>query len=355
MDTMLDVIILAVRFFMSIFKWIAGLLGNNSSQSDEEEVIVEHLPEVNFYEHMKRYLLTEQQLWEHKYPRRHRDNPQETIIKDYVVRSHAAKRQCCRCRKNYYFPNKKGKKGSKCYYHWGKMRMRGRYDVAPRGHGNSMSTKVYTCCGREPDASGCTECTHHVLNRVGPLRGYVSTDTWSNPHSRRKVFALDCEMCYTTQGLELTRFTVIDFQMNKVVDEFVKPSNPIVDYNTRFSGVTKEDLSGVTTTITDVHKILQNMLDKDTILLGHSLESDLNTLNVIHESVVDTAVVFPHPKGLPFKASLRKLVEDNLHKIIQAGDNGHDACEDARSCMELMLLKYQKDQMEKPRHLSALG
>ena len=34
---------------------------------------------------------------------------------------------------------------------------------------------------------------------------------------------------------------------------------------------------------------------------GHSLESDLLQLKLIHNTVVDTSVVFPHKMGLPFK------------------------------------------------------
>lgn len=47
------------------------------------------------------------------------------------------------------------------------------------------------------------------------------------------VYALDCEMCYTTYGLELTRVTVINEDCNVMYETLVKPQNPIIDYNTR--------------------------------------------------------------------------------------------------------------------------
>lgn len=42
-------------------------------------------------------------------------------------------------------------------------------------------------------------------------------------------------------------------------------------------------------------------------------------LKLIHGRVVDTAALFPHPSGLPFKHALKKLAKEFLHKDIQDG------------------------------------
>lgn len=48
----------------------------------------------------------------------------------------------------------------------------------------------------------------------------------------------------------------------------------------RFSGVTKDHLKHVDTTLENIHEIFMNLFDSDTILMGHSLESDLKALKV---------------------------------------------------------------------------
>ena len=88
-------------------------------------------------------------------------------------------------------------------------------------------------------------------------------------------------------------------------------------------------------------------INADTILVGHGLENDLRALKLIHNTILDTAVVFPHYYGLPYRRSLKALVSSFLRKEIQESSWGHDSYEDARACMELMLWKTRKDLVSK--------
>jgi RNA exonuclease 1 len=107
-------------------------------------------------------------------------------------------------------------------------------------------------------------------------------------------------------------------------DELVKPIHPVLDYNTRYSGITEEHLANVSITLTDVQAVMLTRFKPNTILVGHSLESDLIALKLSHDYVVDTSVLMPHKMGPPYKRALRNLSSECLGKIIQVGEHGHD-------------------------------
>ena len=107
-------------------------------------------------------------------------------------------------------------------------------------------------------------------------------------------------------------------------------------------------LEGVTTTLADIQKKLVEILHPRTILIGHSLNSDLTALKITHPYIVDTAIIFPHPRGPPLKSSLKWLAQKYLNREIQKGHGstgpgaGHDSIEDARTCLDLVKQKCEK-------------
>ncbi|CAN0877222.1 Small RNA degrading nuclease 5 [Linum grandiflorum] len=100
-------------------------------------------------------------------------------------------------------------------------------------------------------------------------------------------------------------------------------------------------LNGVTTSLTDVQDDFLKLVHQETILVGHSLENDLLALKISHKLVIDTAVLYKHPKGRSYKTALRILAKKFLCREIQQSGAGHDSAEDARAALELALLKIK--------------
>jgi RNA exonuclease 1 len=122
----------------------------------------------------------------------------------------------------------------------------------------------------------------------------------------------------------------------------------LTSFRYRFSGITEAMLAPVTTTLKDIQQKLLKILHSKTILIGHSLNADLTALKLTHPFIIDTALLYPHPRGPPLKSSLKYLAQRYLNREIQKGHGttgpgaGHDSIEDARSCLDLVKLKCEK-------------
>ena len=242
---------------------------------------------------------------------------------------------CVRCGKVFSVLYEKREQ---CLYHWGKLRF-----------------NLWSCCHTPGGSRGCSSASSHVWSGLqsspgtfGPLRGYLGADPGINQfgYFNSSIYALDCEMVFTKVGMELARVTVVDVEGRKVYDRLVHPEYPIIDYNTRFSGITAKDYyySSHCKTLRQVQMDLVSFISAETILIGHSIENDLRALKLVHSTIIDTSVVFPHHLGLPFRHGLKSLVSSYLGRKIQDSDSGHDSYEDAWACVELMMWKIRKDQ-----------
>ncbi|KAB1263051.1 RNA exonuclease 5 [Camelus dromedarius] len=175
---------------------------------------------------------------------------------------------------------------------------------------------------------------HFPLQGFPDCENFVPTKCNGSVTDNSPLFGLDCEMCLTSKGRELTRISLVAEGGCCVMDELVKPDNKIVDYLTSFSGITKKILNPVTTKLKDVQRQLKALLPPNAVLVGHSLDLDLRALKMIHPYVIDTSLLYVREQGRRFK--LRFLAKAILGKDIQCSDRlGHDATEDARTTLEL--------------------
>jgi len=197
----------------------------------------------------------------------------------------------------------------------------------------------WRCCNQGIWGTKCETCIVHLVDIIFQDKELL-VETRSSARAAR-VFSLDCEWVYTERGGELTRVTLLDYSGAVCYDELVIPPCPIQDFNTRYSGITRESLAGVTTSLKQVQMDLLDIISSQDVIVGHSLQHDLQALHLVHRNVVDTSLVFPHPAGPPRRNSLRFLALHHLKRAIQTEPKGHNSVEDALACLDLMKLKCE--------------
>ncbi|KAK3351993.1 hypothetical protein B0H65DRAFT_141748 [Neurospora tetraspora] len=310
---------------------------------------------------------------------------------------------CDRCTKRFQvFPGRREEDGAlttggPCTYHWGRL-------LYPERDPTStvQQERTYRCCKQlAGDSTGCTSCSTHVFTVKSPARLATIVPFMETPENpsvpKDRAVCFDCEMCYTVNGLELIRLTAVNWPDGKeLLDILVRPMGEILDLNSRFSGVWPEDLINaepwkpvapldpvtntdsspsklppstnppakpgqrkkmqIVSSLTVARDLLFSLISPTTPLIGHGLENDLNTMRICHPTLIDTVLLFPHKKPLPYRNGLKMLMEWKLNKAIQVEPDadsadgtaqggkllGHDSAEDARAAGDLVRYEIQR-------------
>ena len=166
----------------------------------------------------------------------------------------------------------------------------------------SKKVKVAIATNMDDEADDSLEVAEDYVMTILSRKSAISGDAASIvPKRTPSVFALDCEMVQTSEGFELARVTVIRYNPQDdndneghvvELDMLVKPRRNILNYLTKFSGITRHDLVDITTRLEDVQLRILKLVHKEDIIVGHSLENDLRALKLYHGCVVDTAILF---------------------------------------------------------------
>ena len=144
--------------------------------------------------------------------------------------------------------------------------------------------QTVTCCMRDISTPGCRISTHvFKITDVHHLAGqepYLQTRSMLPTHV--PIVGLDCEMAYTTAGMELIRLILVDIEGNLLLDQLVLPRNEVLDLNTQFSGVAT--LNATVPNTLDLKSARAKVCDiigEETTVLGHGLENDFNALRLV--------------------------------------------------------------------------
>lgn len=305
---------------------------------------------------------------------------------------------CDRCGTRFQvFPGRREEDGAltsggTCTHHPGK-----KYFPPRSADSTFKPPQQWTCCSETVgDSAGCTTGPTHVFKTTDAKRlAFVMPfmHTPENPTAPQdRAVCFDCEMCYTVKGIELVRLTATSWPDGAMLlDVLVQPLGEILDLNSRYSGVHPEDMVNAKlyvsadddtdsedeiTAVNDQSDLKEGeiaedpteparkqmtkvsspyvardlffkLISPDTPLIGHALENDLNSMRIIHPTIVDTALLYPHTRGLPMRMSLKMLMKQHLNTAIQMelGPKamGHDSAEDARAAGELVRLRVETE------------
>ncbi|ETM38724.1 hypothetical protein PPTG_04684 [Phytophthora nicotianae INRA-310] len=179
--------------------------------------------------------------------------------------------------------------------------------------------------------------------------GWVTTKS-KKKKTHLKIVAVDCEMCVTQEEgtcerktNALCRVSAVDGEnmLRNIISDFIvhqpEPGFHMVDPKTDIHGITPVQIASCKITVAQAQKKMLKYINKDTIVVGHSVYGDLASMRINHRRVIDTALIFQRKDGSPTRATpgLKDLTKALLGFDMP---QGHDSTVDAQASM--MAAKY---------------
>eukprot|EP00538_Stauroneis_constricta_P013319 CAMPEP_0119546624 /NCGR_PEP_ID=MMETSP1352-20130426/961_1 /TAXON_ID=265584 /ORGANISM="Stauroneis constricta, Strain CCMP1120" /LENGTH=333 /DNA_ID=CAMNT_0007591345 /DNA_START=234 /DNA_END=1235 /DNA_ORIENTATION=+ len=183
-------------------------------------------------------------------------------------------------------------------------------------------------------------------NKKGKYNKQKQQEAKLTQADKARYVAMDCEMVGVgPRGYQsmLARVTCIGWDGNVLLDEFVKPTQPVTNYRTHISGITEQDLTLATMTIEECRTKVLSLLDNK-ILIGHALKNDMKVLQIQHpwHQIRDTGkyhqFMQKRADGILWPRKLKDLAQTRLQRHIQQDGRPHDPYEDAKAALDLYRL-----------------
>lgn len=155
-------------------------------------------------------------------------------------------------------------------------------------------------------------------------------------------FCLRCSMVKIGSGNAVGRVTIVNYENESILDEYVKIPVPVSNYYSEKTGITEELMNSNGLTFEKVREQVSKII-AGKILIGHGLEMDLSSLGLTHPwtDIRDTANYAPFMKEVADQLSVMLLPRelDSLSQQFLQRDGPREPVSEAVTILDLYKLK----------------
>lgn len=132
------------------------------------------------------------------------------------------------------------------------------------------------------------------------------------------------------------RATFMDYSTGIVLlDQYILPRGEVISYVEGVSGLNADRISHATYSYEKLRTWMLDAFSSDVVFVGHGLEGDFRSLELIPNRIIDTAEVYGSSENPNCPASLSNLSRQYLGLILDRR-GGHDSLDDVRAVRSLV-------------------